>query len=143
MRPLQVLLVDDNPAARGLAEEAFSLSGQPCEVTMMESGDDALSALMDKNGIRPDVVLLDINMPGMDGFDVLEAMKAQPHLRPIPVVMLSGSSAPQDIRKAYTLHANAYLVKSVEFQTFLTQIEDFVVFWTQARLTTRPGESEY
>lgn len=140
MRPLQVLLVDDNPAARGLAEEAFSLSGQPCVVTMMESGDQALAALLARDAVRPDVVLLDINMPGMDGFAVLEAMKAQPHLRPIPVVMLSGSSAPQDIRKAYTLHANAYLVKSVEFQTFLNQIEDFVVFWTQARLTTRSDD---
>lgn len=139
-RPLHVLLVDDNPAARGLAEEAFALSEHPCVVTAVESGEDALALLMAKDGLRPDVMLLDINMPGMDGFTVLQHIKAQPHLRSLPVVMLSGSAALQDIRQAYTLHANAYLVKSVEFQAFLVQIEQFVAFWTQAHLMTRPRD---
>jgi CheY-like chemotaxis protein len=133
-RPLQVLLVDDSPVARDLAEEAFSLAAQPCVVTTAGSGEQALALLKARDTVRPDVILLDINMPGMNGFEVLDAIKAQPHLRPIPVVMLSMSSAPQDIRKAYTLHANAYLVKSVEFQAFLGQIERFVAFWSRARV---------
>ncbi len=137
-RPLQVLLVDDSRVARQLAEEAFSLATQPCVVTTAASGEQALALLMAQDTVRPDVVLLDINMPGMGGFEVLDAMKAQPHLRPIPVVMLSMSSAPQDISKAYTLHANAYLIKSVQFQAFLNQIEQFVAFWSQAR--TAPPE---
>ncbi|UQN04853.1 response regulator [Deinococcus sp. QL22] len=134
-RPLQVLLVDDSRMARELAEEAFSLTTQPCVVTTAASGEQALALLMARDAVRPDVVLLDINMPGIGGFEVLDAMKAQPHLRPIPVVMLSMSSAPQDISKAYTLHANAYLIKSIEFQAFLNQIERFVAFWSQARMT--------
>ncbi|MFB9991010.1 response regulator [Deinococcus oregonensis] len=136
-RPLQVLLVDDSPAARNLAEEAFSLATQPCVVTTAASGEQALALLIARDTVRPDVVLLDINMPGMSGFEVLDAMKAQPHLRAIPVVMLSMSSAPQDIHQAYTLHANAYLIKSTEFQAFLNQIEQFAAFWSQARLAPR------
>jgi len=103
-----------------------------------ESGTDPLAKMRQTGARLPDVVLLDINMPGMTGFEVLRAMKADPKLHLIPVVMLTTSGNEQDIRRAYTLHASSYLIKSVDFTHFVEQIESFVRFWLTARLTHWP-----
>jgi CheY-like chemotaxis protein len=137
-RPLNILLIDDSMTDRYLAQEAFESQDQPCILITAESGPAAL-ALLDTLGTPlPDVILLDINMPEMNGFDVLAALKQHPQSRMIPVVMLTTSVNEDDITRAYTLHASAYLFKSMHFQVFLEQIEKFIGFWTQARLTTRP-----
>ncbi|WP_371827089.1 response regulator [Deinococcus sp. QL22] len=81
----------------------------------------------------PDVVLLDINMPKMNGFEVLAALKQHPRLQTIPVVMLSTSPNSEDVTQAYTLHASGYLIKSVRFQTSLKQVETFIDFWLKQR----------
>lgn len=137
-RPLRVLLVDDSPMDRQLAETAFELLDAPCTLKTVESGTAALSLLLHPETSLPDVILLDINMPGMTGFEVLAALKDHPRLASIPVMMLTTSAQKEDITRAYTLHASAYLVKSIEFQTFLEQIETCIGFWTKARLTTWP-----
>jgi CheY-like chemotaxis protein len=137
-RPLRVLLVDDNPVDRQLAEEAFTLLDQRCTLTTADSGRAALELLMAPGAVLPDVLLLDINMPGLNGFEVLAALKSEPLLRLLPVVMLTTSANEGDIAQAYTLHASAYLLKSIHFQAMLEQIETFVEFWTRARLPHWP-----
>jgi CheY-like chemotaxis protein len=138
IRPLNILLIDDSVMDRYLAEEAFESQNQPCILITAESGPAALALLDTPDTPLPDVILLDINMPEMNGFEVLAALKQHPQSQMIPVVMLTTSVSEHDITRAYTLHASAYLFKSMNFQAFLEQIEKFVGFWTRARLTTRP-----
>lgn len=137
-RPLRLLLVDDSLMDRHLAEEVFAEYAHLCKVTTVGSGQEALTHLRSPGAAMPDVVLLDVNMPGMSGFEVLEAMKADPRLVQIPVVMLTTSNHDHDITRAYTLHASSYLIKSLSFQDFVAQVEGFLEFWTRARLTSWP-----
>ncbi len=83
------------------------------------------------------MILLDINMPRMHGFEVLQALKADPRLKRIPVVMLSTSSANEDITNAYSLYASSYLVKADDFSAFLQQIEVFLAYWRHLSRTAR------
>lgn len=137
-RPLRILLIDDSNMDRHLAEEVFGEYADLCVVTTASSGQAALDTMLTEGAELPDVVLLDINMPGMSGFEVLTAMKSHPRLVRIPVVMLTTSNHDQDIRQAYTLHASSYLIKSVNFQDFVAQVEGFLEFWTRSRLSTWP-----
>ncbi|MFC4427029.1 response regulator [Deinococcus navajonensis] len=132
--PCHYLLVDDNAADLLLAEEAFGQLAPDCTLTCLSSGEEALQLLRTET-FQPDVVLLDINMPVMSGFQVLEAMKADSKLRKIPVVMLSTSSASGDITEAYSLHASSYLVKSSGFSAFLEQIDVFLRYWRGVQVT--------
>ncbi|AWT37734.1 response regulator [Deinococcus arenae] len=138
-RSFRVLLVDDNPADLMLAREVFSDHGEHLTVTTCSSGEEALSLL--RTGDKPDVVILDVNMPVMSGFEVLKAIKDDPQLLAIPVVMLSTSSQPGDIARAYTLHASSYMVKSTSFQKFVEQVDAFVSFWRESRTPNWPGHS--
>ncbi|ACO48124.1 response regulator [Deinococcus deserti] len=133
--PCHYLLVDDNPADHLLVQEAFELLGPGHCLTWVQSGQQALQ-ILNAGTTQPDVVLLDINMPGMDGFEVLEAIKRDPRLRTIPVVMLSTSSAGGDVNRAYRLFASAFLVKSARFDAFLEQIEAFLNYWQTNRVCT-------
>ncbi|WP_229844388.1 response regulator [Deinococcus indicus] len=136
-RPFQVLLVDDNPADLLLAQEVFSEYDGALSVTTCSSGREALDRLR-APGTRPDVVILDVNMPVMSGFEVLQAIKDDPALVCIPVVMLSTSSHPGDVARAYTLHASSYMVKSSSFQAFMDQVDAFVTFWRESRTPSWP-----
>ncbi|MFB9992664.1 response regulator [Deinococcus oregonensis] len=129
------MLVDDSFMDRELAREAFALMDPDTTLMAVESGSAALALLNAPAAVLPDVVLLDINMPGMNGFDVLQALKQQPRLHLLPVVMLSTSSSEHDITHAYSLHASGYIVKSVAFQPFIDQVDTFLAFWKQALLT--------
>ena len=137
-QPLRVLIVDDNPMDRLLAREAFGDHDSGVVVDTCASGERALSFLRELDTALPDVMLLDLNMPGLHGFDVLAQMKDDPQLAVIPVVILSTSGSAGDVQQAYTLHASSYLVKNHDFASFARQIDAFVNFWLQAR-TTRPG----
>ncbi|UBV44828.1 response regulator (plasmid) [Deinococcus taeanensis] len=135
-RPFRVLLVDDNPADLLLAQEVFEEHGAGLTVTSCASGSEALRHL--RTGPHPDVVILDVNMPVMSGFEVLQAIKEDPALVYIPVVMLSTSSQPGDVARAYTLHASSYMVKSTSFQKFVDQVDAFVNFWRESRTPSWP-----
>ncbi|GGS01494.1 response regulator [Deinococcus sedimenti] len=135
-RPFRVLLVDDNPADLMLAREVFADHGDRLAVTTCSSGEEALGVL--RGGTAPDVIILDVNMPVMSGFEVLTVIKQDPRLVSIPVVMLSTSSQPGDIERAYTLHASSYLVKSNSFQKFVEQVDAFVTFWCESRTPSWP-----
>lgn len=125
---LRVALVDDNPMDRLLAVEALTEVCPECTLETYASGRAVLDHLRHTETL-PDVVLLDINMPGLTGFDVLKAMKTDPRLSLIPVVMFTTSNAAADIQQAYTLHASSYVVKAATFSAFLEQLEAFIRYW--------------
>ncbi|WP_366520366.1 response regulator [Deinococcus sp.] len=132
----RILLVDDNPNDLELALVAFEKSPRAPEVTVARSGQEALKLLGAGDDSLPDVVLLDLNMPQMDGLAVLDAIRAQPNLSDLPVVILSTSREERDIRASYQRGASAYVVKPVEFEQFLSTLSATSEFWT--RLNRHP-----
>lgn len=131
--PQHFLLIDDNVTDQLLAEEAFQHLCPDCTLTCVNSGEVALE-LLRSGAVRPEVILLDVNMPGMSGFEVLSALKADPVLAVLPVIMLSTSRARGDVELAYTLHASSYIVKAHDFGAFLKQIDTFLAYWRSAQL---------
>ncbi|PNY79364.1 response regulator [Deinococcus koreensis] len=139
MRPFHILLVDDSVADLELAREAFESHRTSLTLHTFEGGLGALSFLETLEvGELPDVIVLDINMPRMSGFDVLRILKADARWGSIPVVMLSTSSGHQDVTRAYSLHASSYLVKASSFPAFLKQIDQFLAYWMSNRLPSWP-----
>ncbi|WP_161883491.1 response regulator [Deinococcus alpinitundrae] len=139
-RPLRVVLIDDDATDLTLAEEGFSQLESPVMLTGYQGGESAISAMQRSGAAVPDVILLDINMPKMNGFDVLKVLKADARLRLIPVVMLTSSSNTGDIAQAYSLYASSYVIKSASFATFVEQIEGLVQFWLKAQSVTWPEQ---
>ncbi|GGK36048.1 response regulator [Deinococcus malanensis] len=131
--PQHYLLIDDSATDQLLAQEAFAQLQPHSTLTCVSGGTEARE-LLESGSSLPDVILLDINMPGINGFQLLEWLKDQPNLRRIPVVMLSTSSAEQDVRQAYSLHASSYLVKSASFEAFVVQVEAFLGFWQATKV---------
>jgi CheY-like chemotaxis protein len=134
-RPLRVLIVDDTAADIELSLAAFGPHESIVLVDTCASGGRALAFLRDPEIAVPDVVLLDLNMPGLSGFDVLAQMKSDPALSVIPVVVLTSSGQERDIQEAYSLHASSYLIKAMDFGQFVNQIDSFVNFWIRCRTT--------
>ena len=130
---LHILLVDDNPADVRLTREALDESGQPYRLSVAADGEKALDFLADlrkRPELRPDIILLDWNLPGMDGKDVLRRIKSDLELRTIPVVVLTTSRAHEDIARAYELQANCFISKPVDVLQFFRVINDVENFWT-------------
>ncbi|WP_135229050.1 response regulator [Deinococcus fonticola] len=130
---LSVLLVDDDPTELLLAQEAFEAHAQTVNLVTCSSGPEALAHLQDPAHPLPDVIVTDLNMPGMTGLDVIRLLKNDPRLHLIPVVVLSNSNDPRDVEQAYSLHANSYLVKAPDFSAFMEQIDTFLAFWREVR----------
>lgn len=126
---ITVLLIDDNPADLMLAQEAFAAHADRVNVISHSDGLAALTHLRDKQHPLPNVILLDVNMPGMNGFEVLGAIREEPDLRHLPVVMLTTSTRRKDIDAAYDLITSAYMIKSAKFTDFIEQIDQFVKYW--------------
>ncbi|GAB6054123.1 response regulator [Magnetospira thiophila] len=130
---MRVLLVEDNPGDARLTQEAFKAGRVLCDVFHVVNGEEAMAYLR-REGIyrdrqKPHMVLLDLNMPRMDGREVLAAMARDPQLKEIPVIALTTSSAPEDIEACYRNGANAYVVKPPEFQTFIEKVKALEDFW--------------
>jgi CheY-like chemotaxis protein len=131
-RRLTVLLVDDDPGDVLMIEEALESVRTPRDVYVVNDGEQALSFLRQTGSFatapRPDVILLDLNMPRMDGREVLAVVKTDPVLNTIPIVVFTTSKAPDDILKSYALHANAYVTKPLnldELTEVVVKIDDF------------------
>ncbi|UQN08629.1 response regulator [Deinococcus sp. QL22] len=139
---LQFVVIDDNLAELFLITEVFATFSTQVTLVTYQSGEAALKAMQMPRAVCPDILLLDINMPGISGFEVLKTIKADEHLKLIPVVMLTTSVAAEDIVQAYSLLANSYLVKSTHFSSFVQQIESLVNYWTTTRLPTWPAPVE-
>lgn len=131
-RPIEILLVEDDPGDVIIAKEALEQSKLVNNLHVAMNGDEALEFLRREgehaDAPKPDLVLLDLNLPRRDGREVLAEVKADPDLRRIPVVILTTSQAEEDIIKSYDLHANAYVTKPVDFAQFVRvvqQIDEF------------------
>lgn len=133
VRQAEVLLVDDNAGDARLTAEALKEGVLDVRLSVARNGLDALAFLRREGAYatapRPDLVLLDLNLPSKDGREVLRELKADPALRRIPVVVLSTSDAPQDIADAYDLHANCYITKPVEMTRFIEVMRLIEQFW--------------
>jgi len=131
--PIEILMVEDNPADVRLTWEALTTWKRTCRLRVVSDGEEAMQFLRREGRYegmsRPDLVLLDLNLPRMDGREVLAEMKADAELRGIPVVVLTTSNAPLDIRKTYDLQANCYVVKPVELDDFVGAIHSIEDFW--------------
>jgi len=132
-RPIQVLLVDDSPADVRLTREALSEGKISSELNVVGDGVEALRFLRRQgayaNVPRPDLVLLDLNLPRKSGREVLEEIKSDPELRRIPVMVLTTSRADEDLNVAYSLHANCYVRKPVNLDEFLDVVRSIEQFW--------------
>lgn len=142
VEPVQILLVEDSEPDVELTTEALRDARVANDLHVARDGEEALAFLRGESphdgAPRPDLVLLDLNLPRMDGREVLEAVKNDPELASIPVVVLTTSSAEADILRSYQLHANSYVTKPVRFEEFLTAIRSLEDFWlTVVRLPTR------
>ncbi|MBT0995815.1 response regulator [Cellulomonas sp. DKR-3] len=133
-KTIDVLLVEDDPGDVLMTREAFEHNKVRNTLTVVADGVSALQYLRKEgehaDASTPDLVLLDLNLPRMDGREVLEALKADERLRMIPVVVLTTSEAEEDVVRSYALHANAYVTKPVDFDAFITvvrQIDEFFV----------------
>ena len=140
--PIEILMVDDSMGDVRLAQEALKEARVGNRLSVVHDGEQAMAFLRREDGYvdapRPDLVLLDLNMPRMDGREVLAQIKGDPDLRSIPVVVLTTSEAEADIVKAYNLHANAYITKPVDLEAFLDAVRVVEEFWlTVVRLPGR------
>jgi CheY-like chemotaxis protein len=132
-KPLEVLLVEDSPSDVRLTREALRESQLLNNLSVVGDGIEALSYLRRQDGyaeaVQPDLVLLDLNLPKKDGREVLAEIKADPALRRIPVVVLTTSSAEEDVVKTYDLHANCYITKPLDLDRFIRVIKSIEDFW--------------
>jgi CheY-like chemotaxis protein len=133
-RPVEILLVEDDPGDVLMAREALEEGKVANRLAVVNDGVEAMAYLRSEgphaDRVRPDLVLLDLNLPRKAGLEVLEEMKADASLRRIPVVVLTTSDAELDIIRSYDLHANAYIKKPVDFDQFVSvvrQIDEFFV----------------
>ena len=131
---IEVLLVEDDPGDVLMTKEAFEEHGVGNRLTVVPDGAEALAYLRREgkyaDAVRPDLILLDLNLPRRDGREVLAEIKNDPELHQIPVVVLTTSQADEDILRSYQLHANAYVTKPVDFDQFVAvvrQIDQFFV----------------
>ena len=144
MRPVEILLVEDNPADARLTMEGLKDAKIACNLSTVADGDAAMDFLRHRDehetAPSPDLVLLDLNLPGKDGRDVLKEIKGDDKLRMIPVVVLTSSEAETDLIKAYSEHANCFISKPVDFEGFAAVIRSIENFWfTVVRLPPRPA----
>ena len=145
-RPVDVLLVEDNPADVRLTEEALKEGGIPVNLSVASDGVEAVDFLYRRGKYsgapRPDLILLDLNMPRKSGREVLAEVKNDPDLKRIPILVMTTSTAEQDIAKAYSLNANCYITKPLELAAFLDVVQSIEEFWlTKASLPSDPEPS--
>jgi CheY-like chemotaxis protein len=143
--PIEILLVEDNPGDVRLTKEALRDGKVRNNLNVAKDGVEALEFLRREgrhaNAPRPDLILLDLNLPRMSGREVLAEIKQDPELSTIPVVVLTTSQAEQDIVKAYELNANCYVTKPVDLDQFITVVKSIEDFWlTIVRLPNRSDE---
>ena len=134
VRPKHFLLVEDNSAHAKLVMLQFRDLGDEITIERVSDGEEAMEYIFGKGAYagrtRPDVILLDLNLPKMDGHEVLRRLKEDEELRAIPVVVLTTSQAEADTRQAYQHHVNSYLVKPVEFERFKQMMKDLGQYWS-------------
>jgi CheY-like chemotaxis protein len=132
-KPIEILMVEDNPGDIRLTKEALKEGKIINNLHIARDGVEAMEFLYKegkyKNAIRPDLVLLDLNLPGKSGHEVLAEIKNNPDLKRIPVIILSISKLEEDILKSYNNYANCYIIKPVDFNQFVEVVKSIEDFW--------------
>jgi two-component system, chemotaxis family, response regulator Rcp1 len=132
-RPIEILLVEDNPGDVRLTMEGLNEGKVRNNLNVVKDGVEALAFLRRKgefaDAVRPDLILLDLNLPRKDGREVLADIKSDPDLKTIPVVVLTTSRAEQDVLHSYQLQANCYITKPVDLEQFITVVKSIEDFW--------------
>lgn len=132
-KAIQILLVEDNPADADLTRESLSSSQFEINLTVAVNGKDAVDCVHKRGrfatAATPDLILLDLNLPGIDGRGVLADIKQDMGLKRIPVSILTSSQSERDIAQSYELGANCYVVKPIDFKSFLKIVRDIESFW--------------
>lgn len=145
-RPVEFLLVEDNPGDVRLTQEALKDSKVRNHLNVLGDGLSALAFLRRQppyeNAPRPDIILLDLNLPKMDGRELLSHIKADPKLKRIPVVVITSSEAEQDILRTYDLHVNCYVTKPVDLDQFIKVVQSIETFWLTIVQLPLPDSSE-
>ena len=144
VHPIEILLVEDNPGDARLAREAFQDAKVRNALHWVDNGQEAMDFLRKEGkharAPRPDLILLDLNLPRKDGREVLAEIKADPDLKRIPVVILTVSKDEEDVMKTYNLHANCFITKPIDLNQFIKVVKSIEDFWlTVVKLP--PGES--
>lgn len=134
-RPLELLIIEDNPGDVRLLAEAFQELQANVNIRVAKDGAEGLDLVMHprpaKTSWRPDLILLDLNLPKVNGHDVLARIKNDPHTALIPVIILTSSRAESDVRRAYQSHANAYLRKPSTLDGLMAAAQDVKSFWME------------
>ncbi len=142
LKPIEILMVEDSPTDVLVTQEALEQAKVRNRLHVVEDGVEAMAFLRKEGQYaqapRPDLILLDLNLPRKDGREVLADIKADERLKTIPVVILTTSHAEEDILKAYGLHANCYITKPVDFARFIEVVRAIEHFWFT--VVTLPGE---
>ena len=132
-KSVDILLIEDNPGDIFLTKKAFKSCKLSNRLFVAEDGEKAISFLKKegeyKDAVTPDIILLDLNLPGKDGREILAEIKEDEDLKSIPVIILTSSDAEKDILTTYKLHANSYIVKPVDFTKFLEIVSSIENFW--------------
>jgi two-component system, chemotaxis family, response regulator Rcp1 len=127
--PIEILLVEDNPGDVDLVLEVLKESTTPTRVSVAVDGEEAMAFLRSEGFPRPDLVLLDLNLPKKDGREVLSEIKADARLVHTPVIILSSSNAARDLMQAYQLHANCFVTKALDLEEFFAALRSVTSFW--------------
>ncbi len=138
----EILIIEDNPADARIAKEAFKESNIKYNINVVSDGIQAIDYLRKTeefyNAVTPDLILLDLNLPKKDGREVLAEVKSDVNLKTIPIIVLTTSQSEQDITNSYSLHANSYISKPVDLESFLVIIKAIEEYWFKlAKLPTR------
>lgn len=141
-RPIRILLAEDDDNDVRITRRAIKKGGLNATITVARDGQEALDVLFRRppyaDAVHPDLVLLDINLPKINGVEVLRTLKSEPALRPTPVLMLTTSSRQEDITTAYALGANTYICKPIRFARFVEVIREVSHYWSRvARVPQR------
>ena len=143
VRPVEILLVEDSPSDTDLTVEALREAKVRNRLSIVEDGVQALEFLRRQGKYalapRPDLILLDLNLPRKDGREVLAEIKSDASLKTIPVVVLTTSRAEQDVLQAYKHHANCYITKPVDFEQFLNVVHSIESFWLMLVTLPQPA----
>jgi chemotaxis family two-component system response regulator Rcp1 len=146
MIPIEILLVEDSPGDVRLTKEALQGGKVANNLHVVEDGEEAIQFLRHqgkhKNAVRPDLILLDLNLPKKDGREVLREIKKDDNLKRIPVVVLTTSSAEEDIIKTYDNYANCYVTKPMGFDQFIDAIKSIEDFWLSIVKLPRNGANK-
>jgi two-component system, chemotaxis family, response regulator Rcp1 len=132
-KPVSILLIDDDAGDRMVIQNILKACNSSIDLKVTEDGEEALSYLKRQgtyaDAQRPHLVLLDLNLPKADGAEILAEIRVDPELTTLPVIVLTTSSAPNDIRRSYALHANAFISKSADLNQLRSAIEHLYAFW--------------